>query len=464
MAADDEKIKVLAVDDEEEICSLLTDFLTNRGFEVKSACNGKTALDSFEEATPDAVLMDIKMPVMDGLSALAEMKNRDNDIPVIMLTGYADVKAAVQAMKLGAYDFLTKPIEMEDLIFVLKRAMEKRSLVNEIKELKQRLHGKTIFEQMGSSKYIERLHHEIEQVAATDFAVTINGETGTGKEIVARAIHQLSLRYAKPFIALDCAAIPESLIESELFGYERGAFTGANRNKAGHFVSAGGGTLFLDEVTNLSLNNQKKLLRVLQERKVRPLGAKDDIEVDVRIISATNVPLETKVDSNEFRRDLYYRLNEFTINVPPLRQRKEDIIFLARRFLGETSQSLGREVPTISEEALKMLMDYSYPGNVRELRNIIRQATLLCNNIIQPKDLPLNDKRAFPPAPFMQDIDKELAEGHTMKEVMKKNVQEIERRVIAKALEMTEGNKSKAARMLKVDYKTLFYKAKQYDM
>lgn len=463
MPSENNKGRVLVVDDDKEICSLLKDFLSGKGFEVWCADNGKEALDSLARGVPDAVLLDIMMPVMDGLSALAQIKNRDVDIPVIMLTGYGDVKSAVRAMKLGAYDFLSKPLEIEDLLFVLNRAVEKRTLVNEIKELKQRLEGKSIFEQMGSSKHVEELQHQIERVAKTDYAITIQGETGTGKEIVARAIHRLSHRRDKPFIAIDCAAIPDTLMESELFGYERGAFTGADRSKGGHFVSASGGTLFLDEVTNLSLNNQKKLLRVLQERKVRPLGAKDDVEVDVRIISASNVALESRVERNEFRQDLYYRLNEFTINVPALRYRKEDIIFLAKRFLGETCQDLGKEVPAISEDAFRLLMDHHYPGNVRELRNIIRQATLLCDNLMRPKDLPISDKKAFSP-PSLVDIDKDLQDGRSMREVMKKNVQEVERQVIAKALEMAEGNKSKAARMLKVDYKTLFYKAKQYDM
>lgn len=463
MPSGNSKAKVLVVDDDKEICSLLKDFLSGKGFEVSCADNGKIALESVAKWAPDAVLLDIKMPVMDGFSALSQIKSRDTDMPVIMLTGYGDVKSAVRAMKLGAYYFLSKPLEIEDLLFVLKRAVEKKSLINEIKELKQRLEGKSIFEQMGSSKHVEELQHQIERVAKTDYAITIQGETGTGKEIVARAIHRLSLRRDKPFIAIDCAAIPDTLMESELFGYERGAFTGADRSKEGHFESASGGTLFLDEVTNLSLNNQKKLLRVLQERKVRPLGAKEDVEVDVRIISATNVPLESRVERNEFRRDLYYRLNEFTINVPALRYRKEDIISLAKRFLGETCQDLGKEVPAISEDAFKFLMDYHYPGNVRELRNIVRQATLLCDNMIRPKDLPISDKKAFSPPPLF-DIDKDLQDGQSMREVMKKNIQEVERRVIAKALEMAEGNKSKAARMLKVDYKTLFYKAKQYDM
>ncbi len=463
MTSGNEKAKILVVDDDNEICILLKDFLSNKGYKVWCANDGKGALDTFEEIIPDAVLMDIKMPVMDGLSALAQIKDKDLDIPVIMLTAYGDVQSAVRAMKLGAYDFLTKPLEIEEILFVLKRAIEKSLLVSEIKELKQRLGSQNIFEQMGNSKHVEKLQHEIERVAKTDYAVTIQGETGTGKEIVARTIHQLSHRYERPFLAIDCAAIPDSLMESELFGYMRGAFTGADRSKEGHFATASGGTLFLDEITNLSLNNQKKLLRVLQERKILPLGAKEDVEVDVRIISATNVPLATKVERNEFRQDLYYRLNEFAIDVPPLRKRKEDIIFLARRFLGETCQNLGKEVPVISEDAFKILMNYHYPGNVRELRNIVRQATLLCDNVLQPKDLPIGVKETFS-SPTSMEIEKDFKDGRTMKEMMKKNVQEIEREVISKALEITEGNKSKAARLLKVDYKTLFYKAKQYGM
>lgn len=463
MSSETVKAKVLVVDDEDEICLLMKDFLADKGFEVWCADNGRSALAAFTKVSPDAVLMDVRMPEMDGISALGRIKNMDSEIPVIMLTAYGDVKSAVQAMKLGAYDFLTKPFEREEILFVLKRAVEKRLLVNEIKELRERLDRKDIFDQMGCSKHIEKLQHEIERVARTNYAVTIQGETGTGKEIVARAIHHLSHRSKKAFIALDCAAIPESLVESELFGYERGAFTGADRRREGHFVSASGGTLFLDEVTNLSHNNQKKLLRVLQERKVHPLGAKESVEVDVRIISATNVPLESKVERNEFRRDLFYRLNEFTINVPPLRHRKEDIIFLAKRFLGETSYHLRSEVPVISEEVLKVLLEYQYPGNVRELRNIVRQATLLCDGVIRPKDIPINNKRAFS-SPAFFDVEKDLKEGRSMREMVKKGIQEIERQVISLTLDMTKGNKSKAARILKVDYKTLFYKAKQYGM
>jgi DNA-binding NtrC family response regulator len=388
------------------------------------------------------------------------MKRVDPLVSVIILTASLDVATAVQAIRLGAYDYLTKPCRSEDLLLVIQRALERRELLVHVDELRTQVgRAGTLREQMGPSDQIRNVIQQVNQVAESTMTVLVQGETGTGKELVARAIHQVSPRRERPFVALDCGAIPETLIESELFGYERGAFSGADRRKEGHFQMADGGTLFLDEIVNLPLATQAKLLRVLQERLVQPLGAKGPLPVDVRIVAASNVLLDQEMRASRFRQDLYYRLNEFTIYLPSLRARREDIVYLAKRFLTEAAMELRRPVHGISDAAIDLLLRHSWPGNARELRNVIRQATVRSRDLILPEHLPLER-----PGPSSMSPSATHAPGLSLRELAQLAAGEAEQRAIREALEASGGNKSEAARALRTDYKTLHLKMKQYGL
>mgnify|MGYP005849133375 CR=1 FL=1 len=452
--------KVLVVDDEPDMRWLLSSLLKNQGFEVALARDGQEALERVSKETPQVVLLDIKMPRMDGMEALQKFKEAYPQLPAIILTAYGDVQSAVQAMKLGAYDYLTKPFNNDDLIFTINRALEKVKLLNEVASLQVMIkNGTGLQEVMGSSSMIRRVFQQIQQVAVTNFTVILQGETGTGKEIVARAIHQHSLRREKPFVALDCGAIPETLIESELFGYEKGAFTGAHRRKEGHFELASGGTLFLDEIANLPLTTQGKLLRTLQERYVQRLGATKPIMVDVRILVASNKILEEEVKAGRFREDLFHRLNEFTITIPPLRERKEDILYLAKLFLDEARMELRKNLRGLSKDAIELLLSYPWPGNARELKNVIRRAVLLSQDIIEPGHLSIFGVNHLVPQVV---IEPEVKAGVSLREICDKAAAEVEKQVIQQVLKATMGNKSQAAKLLRIDYKTLHNKIKRY--
>ncbi len=453
-------LRILIVDDEADMRWLLVNILQAEGFEVVAAEDGQVALEKVRKDAPSLILLDLKMPRLSGMKALEKIKAIDPLVPVIILTAHGDIPTAVQAMRLGAYDYLTKPFRNDDILFCVRRALERQELLAHVADLKSQLaEGGSLKGLMGVSPQIQKVFQEIHQVARTDFTVILQGETGTGKEIVALAIHEQSLRSEKPCVALDCGAIPETLVESELFGYEKGAFTGADRRKEGHFQLASGGTLFLDEIANLPLSTQSRLLRVLQERRVQPLGARQAISVDVRIIVASNVALEEEMRAGRFRQDLYYRLKEFTITLPPLRERREDILHLAKRFLEETSMELKKPIHGFSEEAAQLLLRYPWPGNVRELKNVIRQASLLCRDLVGPEHL--SALCGTPPqAPPAADVS--LAEGCSLKAVRQSAAEEVERRVIRQVLRQTKGNKSQAAKLLKIDYKTVYSKMKQY--
>ena len=432
-----------------------------QSLEVIEAEDGQVALERVRADSPTVMILDINMPRVDGMEVLLRVKEFAPQLPVIMLTAAGDVRTAVEAMRLGAYDYLTKPFDVDELVLHVRRALERQGLLAEIDALKSQLEGGgPLRELMGSSAEIQEVIKHIRQVATSSFTVLVQGETGTGKELVARAIHRESLRREKPFIAVDCGAIPETLIESELFGYEKGAFTGADRRKEGHFLLARGGTLFLDEIVNIPLTTQAKLLRVLQERHVWPLGAKAPSAVDVRIIAACNVPLDAEVRAGRFRQDLYYRLNEFTITAPPLRARRDDILILAQRFLEEASMDLKRPVRGLSPDAADLLVRYSWPGNVRELRNVVRRAALLSSDIITPEHLAGFDEGAGQPE--AADRAGSQSAPITLREARDRGVAEAEQRAIRWALEVARGNKSEAARLLKTDYKTLHTKIKQY--
>src|SRR5881409_2084383 len=403
---------VLIVDDDPALLQALPEALQMRmtGLTVDTAQSGAVALDRITARDYDAIVTDIKFPGMDGLELLAEIRTHRPDTPTLMITGYGEHDLVVQALRAGAYDFIRKPIDRDYFVGSLRRAMEKRELSRRVKgqqlaverhlnELEAIVEERTrelretnkVAESplrllMGANGSMGKIVEQIKQVADSPLTVLVEGETGTGKELVARAIHQLSARREKPFVAVDCGAIPDTLIESELFGYERGAFTGAHQRKEGQFQLAGGGSLFLDEIANLPLPTQAKLLRALQERQVQPLGSKRAMPVLARIVAASNVSLEREVRAGRFREDVYYRLNEFTITLPPLRER-DNILHLANAFLAEAIAELDRPCRKLSAAATQVLLRYPWPGNVRELRNVIRRASLLASDVVEPEHL-----------------------------------------------------------------------------
>lgn len=462
--------KILVVDDIEEIRVFLARFLKQEGYKVVSASNGQAAVETVKYQSPDAVIMDIQMPVMDGKEAMQKMRSIDPLLPVILITAYGAVDSAVKAVKLGAYDYIIKPFGKEKVMVTLKNALNELKLKCEIKRLQSDLGTRTsLSELMGSSDEIKEVFNQVNRVAPTDFTVILYGETGSGKELIAQAIHDQSPRRDNKIVAIDCGAIPENLLESELFGYEKGAFTGADKRKEGYFESASGGTLFLDEISNLSLQMQGKLLRVIEERRIMKLGGEDNIAINVRIIAASNKRLEVLVKAGEFKEDLYHRLNQFAIEIPALRNRRRDIIYISRRFLREINQELNKSITGFSTSAIECLFNYKWSGNVRELRNVIRQAVLLCsdNAVIEAADLDIANQKLetdLPDSQKEQPLRTEIDnyDNVSLKDIVKRGVSNIERKVITDVLNRTGGNKSKAARMLKIDYKTMHYKIKEY--
>ncbi len=449
--------RVLVVDDEDEIRSILCDLLTGRGLEVVDAAEAGAALELMRSASPAAVLLDLSMPGMSGLELLPRLKEIAPDVPVIVLTAHQDVQTVVQAMRQGAYDYLAKPCDPDKIVVTVTRAVQHLGLLTEVHALRSALgDGAGLRELMGPSAAVARLVRQVDQVARSNFTVLVQGETGAGKELVARAIHRQSGNGRGPFVPVDCGAIPDTLVESELFGHERGAFTGADAKKPGQFLLAHGGTLFLDEVANLPPTAQAKLLRVLQDRQVRPLGSARAVPVDVRVIAAANLPLADEVARGRFRQDLYYRLGEFTIQVPPLRERPEDILPLARRFLVETGMELSRAVRGLSEAAAARLAQYHWPGNVRELRNVVRRAVLVSGDVVEPEAV-----FPSPPEPSVAVASNEDAawmRGLSLREIADHATAVAEGQAIRHALEAAGGNKSEAARLLRTDFKTLHTK------
>ena len=458
--------KILVVDDEQDIRSLLQIILEASGFEVLTASSGRQALDCIAQNPPQLMLLDLKMPKMDGMQTLRELKKLVPNFPVIIITAYGDVRSAVECMRLGAYDYITKPFDNAEIILTINKALELQRLKNEVRRGSDLSSpGKDlIFKLMGNNDQIKRLAEDIQRVAPTDYTIIIQGETGTGKELVARSIHCLSQRTQKPFVPVDCSAVPETLIESELFGYQKGAFTGANRDREGYFQLAQGGTFFLDEISNLSDAVQAKLLRTLQEREITPLGKKQPIKLDMRIIAASNTILEEEVRKGRFRPDLFHRLNEFTLNVPPLRERKGDLLFLAHRFLDEAKEELQKGLHGFSQEAIARLYQYDYPGNVRELRNMVRRAALLAEDIIGPQDLDLSINYSEDERYMLYPVEEDpfSPQDYSLKEAVRKTAQEVEIKLIREVLSSTKGNASKAAKILKIDYKTLHNKIRSY--
>lgn len=455
--------KILVVDDDPVERRLLQTVLGKvGGYEILTAEDGRTAL---ERAVPsvDAVVLDLQLPDLSGMEVLRKLKVVRPQLPVIMLTGVTDVRKAVEATQAGAYNYLTKPFDNDQLLVVIKNALEKNELLAEVQELRQKAgKGAVLSRIIGRGEGIREVVGQIQKVADSNLTVLVQGETGTGKELVARALHEESSRRNKPFVAVDCGALAENLLESELFGHEKGAFTGADRKKEGQLVLAQGGTLFLDEVGNLPLGLQAKLLRVLQERQVKPVGAEKSIPIDVRFIAATNAPLEAEAKTGKFRQDLYYRLAEFTLKLPPLRERKEDLFPLAQRFMEEASVELRRPVGALSESAAKLLAAHDWPGNIRELRNVIRQAALLTTSSSLEAETIKGLMGKPSAAPSAGPVEVPMLPGQSLKQIAESAVEEAEKQAIRNTLKVTGGNKAKAAKILKTDYKTLHVKIKKY--
>jgi len=443
--------RILVVDDEINIRGALVTLLEKKGYQVRGAGTGEDALEQLETAMADLVLTDLKMPGMGGMEFLRRLKQKWPDTEVLVMTAYGSIDTAVEAMRCGAYDYLTKPIDRERFPLAVEKALERHALAIENKQLKDRLETRTRFDHMvGESEPMQRLYSLVDMVADSDVTVLLMGESGTGKELVARAIHYKSHRTGGPFVTLNCGALPENLFESELFGYEKGAFTGATMNKMGRFELADGGTLLLDEVGELSLKSQVDFLRVLETKEFRRLGGTKIVKVDTRIIAATNRNLEEAVKRGDFREDLYYRLNVVPIRLPPLRERGEDIPLLADRFLEEFSGQHHREPKEVSREAMRLLRLYAWPGNIRQLRNLIeRMVVTVKDPLLQPEHLP-------------EEIQASREDARTMVVSLGSSLKEIERETIRRTLAEVTNHREKAAKLLGISLRALQYKIKEY--
>ena len=454
------KKKILIVDDEKDICKILSSLVKSEGFKPMVAFSGEEALKIIRQEIPDLMIVDIRMPGMSGMELMQQAKAMDRNLPTILITAHADTKGAVQAIKEGAHDYLAKPFDNSEVIRVVHRALAERELKVRLHNLSNQIKDNDALRQkMGPSDSVSRLISEVSRVAESNFSVIIIGETGSGKEVIARAIHQGSPRSKNSFVAVDCGAIPETLLESELFGYEKGAFTGAEVQRIGKFELAQGGTLLLDEISNLPVSSQAKLLRVLQEKKLYRVGGTKPINVDVRVLAASNQDLLDLLNSGSFRRDLFYRLNEFTIRIPPLRERKDDIPYLSKRFLDSANVELNKKIGGFAESALNLLFSHPWPGNVRQLRSTIRRAALLADDLITEKHLDLNQD-SEPAMAARTKIQPSPFGNRPLREILKESIQGVEREVLTQVLRQTGGNKAKAARLLQIDYKTMHTKLK----
>jgi DNA-binding NtrC family response regulator len=448
--------KILIVEDEENERSGLAELVRAWGYETETACDGVEGLEAVERWNPAIVITDLRMPRMDGMQLLEQIAAQPQQVAVILLTAQGSIDSAVSAMKTGAFDFIEKPVNPTRLRSILQNASRLRGTERELEASRRKLRDIGVLGALiGPSKRMQEVFRLIEMVAPSTASVLITGESGTGKELVARTIHSLSNRKAKPFVAINCAAIPETLIESEIFGHEKGAFTGAFERRIGCFELAENGTLLLDEIAEMPIATQAKLLRVLEDRKLRRLGSKSETAVDVRVLTATNKVPEDAVASGQLRNDLFYRLNVFNIQLPPLREHKEDLPDLVQSLLADLNEKHNRKVAGVSEQVSGLFQSYAWPGNVRELRNTLERAIIVCDGaMIEMKHLAPGFGQVVPRAPVQEANAVRLGVGTT--------VAEAERLLILKTLEATNNNKTRAAEMLGISLKTLHNKLKEY--
>jgi DNA-binding NtrC family response regulator len=448
--------KVLVVDDDENMRFFLNEAMTRRGYETVAVGDAESALEAVKQKTFDLIILDVKLPGMSGIEAIPHIKEHDPGAVVIVMTAFGS-DHAVDAMRAGAYDFFTKPFKMEEMSIVISRAIEKRHLQQEIRKLEDKIRKQYSFENIvGNSSAMQQVYDLIQKVVQTDVTVLVCGESGTGKELIAQAIHYHSARNDAPFVKLNCVAIPEGLLESELFGHEKGSFTGAVQQKSGKFELANSGTIFLDEIGDMSLSTQAKILRVLQEKEFERVGGVAPIQVDVRVIAATNKDLAQAVQEGQFREDLYFRLNVFSIVVPPLRERKEDIPLLVDHFLRQANDEMTRSVRGITKDTLDLLMMYHWPGNVRELQNCVHRAVVMSDeDMIVPRCLPIHiqsigEKPKYSLPEEVESLDDTLAD--------------VEKQIIVDTLHTTGGVQSKAARLLGISERSLWHRVKKLDI
>lgn len=456
------QLKILVIDDDPSIRNMLAIVLKKSGFEVTCTESGKTSLEKLKKESFDLIISDIKMPDISGIDLLKKIKAISPEIPVIMITAFASANDAVEAMKLGAEDYVTKPFSLDELKIIIDRAIYKTNMEKENIQLKSRLTDKEKFENIvGKNQKMLDIFEMVDTISKTDSSVLISGESGTGKELIARAIHNKSERSGCKFVSINCGALPENLLESELFGHTKGAFTDAYKDKQGLFEAADKGTLFLDEISEMSQKMQVKLLRSLQERKIRRVGGNEELEIDVRIISATNKDLIEKMKVGEFRSDLFYRLNVISINLPPLRERRDDIPLLVKYFLKIFNEKFNRDIEGVEKDVLELFNSYPWPGNIRELENVVERAVALeKGKFITTKSLSselvynISDKNL--PA---VDIDAMLQEGHFD---FQGHIDDISRRLIIRAFQLSNSNMKKTAEMLKLNYRSLRYLMDKY--
>ncbi len=446
--------KVLIADDEAGIRRVITLLLKDHGYEVKAVSNGREAVDSILSFRPDVILLDQQMPVLTGTDALEEIKKIDPEQVILFITAFGSISFAVDTVKMGAYDFIEKPFDNDNLLFKVGKAVEHSRMKHEIKSLKSKLRKNARLNIVGENSGLRQVVAQLKRVAETNATVLIHGESGTGKELISKAIHTHSSRSDAPFVAVNCGAIPLSLMESELFGFEKGAFTDAKEAQAGIFERANGGTLFLDEIGELPMDAQVKLLRVLEDKKIRRIGGKKEIGIDLRIVAATNRNLEEEVQKGNFRLDLLYRLNVFTLSIPALRERREDIPLLVDFFIAKHNETLGLSVHNITQKAMERITSYDWPGNVRDLENAIQSAMILSmDGVIHEEQLPTRIKGYEPAELFSYGT-----ETGTIREM---NAQ-VEKEVIVEALKSNNFNRTLTAEALNISRKTLFNKMKRY--
>ena len=444
---------ILIVEDNRDTQLLISSILREHGYQTFLVSDGKKVISKFKSCKPDIVLLDIHLPGEDGISILKKLKEIDPETLVIMISGTRGIKNIIDTIKLGAYDYVRKPFDQDELLISIKRALKTGDLNQQINDLKKKLYFKKNNLVIGNSPPIKRILNQIDLIAPTNMSIIIQGKSGTGKEVFANLIHKKSMKEKRPFVALDCGAIPDTLVESELFGYEKGAFTGALSSKAGKFEEANGGTLLLDEITNMPIQGQAKLLRVLEEKKTTRIGGTKPRNIDIRVIATSNKDFLQEIKLGNFREDLYHRLNEFQIFLPSLSERKDDIPLFVQEFLLNANRTYNKKISGFSSEAMQLLLDYHWSGNVRELKNVINRAVITtAGNVIQLEQLSIQ---------LQNDISNDLIQpGIDNISSLKTMLQEYEYDIIQSAIEMSNGNKTKAAKLLDVNIRTLHRKMK----